>query len=550
MLDIETNLAHNKIWLLVIKDTDTGEIQCHTEPTQALTETIQQADTVIGHNLISFDAPVLAKCWNIAITKAQAVDTLVMSRLLNPSIVGGHSLKEWGKRLGSAKIDFETEDFDAGWSQEMQDYCIQDVNLTDRLHRHLRFSFEIWENDGEQSIKLEHDIQHICKGMQDNGFKLDVDKASTFLGTLTDRENEIESQLQEVFPEITTRRWSEKTGKELKPQVQVFNPGSRKQIAERLQALGVEFTKLTDKGNIIIDDAVLNEIDMPEAKLLAEYFLLQKRTGLVKGWLKHLDITDGRVHGGVITNGAVTGRMTHRNPNMAQIPSTNSPYGDVCREVWTVDEGRKLVGADLSGIELRCLAHYMRDDEYTKELLDGDIHTRNQKAAGLPTRNNAKTFIYATLYGAGPAKIGSIVNGGAKEGTKLLNKFFTNLPKLGKLLAKVKRLGGSGFITGLDGRQLHIRSEHSALNTLLQSCGAIIAKQWCVEMCNEIERQGLDAKLVAFVHDELQWDCAAKDAEKVGQIAVAMAAECGKILGFRLAVGADYSVGTTWKDTH
>ena len=550
MLDIETNLAHTKIWLLVIKDTDTGEIQCHTEPTQALTETIQQADTVIGHNLISFDAPVLAKCWNISITKAQAVDTLVMSRLLNPSIVGGHSLKEWGKRLGSAKIAFETEDFDAGWSQEMQDYCIQDVNLTDRLHRHLRFSFETWENNGEQSIKLEHDIQHICKGMQDNGFKLDVDKASTFLGTLTDRENEIESELQTVFPAITTRRWSEKTGKELKAQVQVFNPGSRKQIAERLQALGVEFTKLTDKGNIIIDDAVLNEIDMPEAKLLAEYFLLQKRTGLVKGWLKHLDITDGRVHGGVITNGAVTGRMTHRNPNMAQIPSTNSPYGDVCREVWTVDEGRKLVGADLSGIELRCLAHYMRDEEYTKELLDGDIHTRNQVAAGLPTRNNAKTFIYATLYGAGPAKIGSIVDGGAEEGRKLLTKFFTNLPKLGKLLAKVKRLGSSGFITGLDGRQLHIRSEHSALNTLLQSCGAIIAKQWCVEMYNEIERQGLDAKLVAFVHDELQWDCAAKDAEKVGQIAVAMAAECGKILGFRLAVGADYSVGTTWKDTH
>ena len=550
ILDVETNLAHDQIWLCVIQDLDTKEVQCHTEPSQALTEIIQQADTVIGHNLISFDAPVLAKCWNIVITKAQAVDTLVMSRLLNPSIVGGHSLKEWGKRLGSAKIAFEVEDFDAGWSQEMQDYCIQDVNLTARLYRHLQFSFETWENDGEQSLKLEHDIQHICKGMQDNGFKLDVDKASTFLGTLTDRENEIESELQTVFPAITTRRWSEKTGKELKAQVQAFNPGSRKQIAERLQALGVEFTKLTDKGNIIIDDAVLNEIDLPEAKLLAEYFLLQKRSGLVKGWLKHLDITDGRVHGGVITNGAVTGRMTHRNPNMAQIPSTNSPYGDVCREVWTVDEGRKLVGADLSGIELRCLAHYMRDDEYTKELLDGDIHTRNQKAAGLPTRNNAKTFIYATLYGAGPAKIGSIVNGGAKEGTKLLNKFFTNLPKLGKLLAKVKRLGGSGFITGLDGRQLHIRSEHSALNTLLQSCGAIIAKQWCVEMWNEIERQGLDAKLVAFVHDELQWDCAAKDAEKVGQIAVAMAAECGKILGFRLAVGADYSVGTTWKDTH
>jgi DNA polymerase I-like protein with 3'-5' exonuclease and polymerase domains len=154
------------------------------------------------------------------------------------------------------------------------------------------------------------------------------------------------------------------------------------------------------------------------------------------------------------------------------------------------------------------------------------------------------------LYGAGPAKIGSIVNGGAKEGKKLLNKFFTNLPKLGILLDKVKRLSASGYITGLDGRKLHVRSEHSALNTLLQSCGAIIAKQWCVEMYNEVQRRGLDAKLVAFVHDELQWDCAAQDAEAVGEIAVAMAAKAGEVLNFRLAVGADYSVGTTWKDTH
>ena len=550
ILDIETNLAHDTIWLVVTKDTETDEVQCYTAPCSELADAIAGADSVVGHNLIGFDAPVLAKCWDIVIEPQKAVDTLLMSRLLEPSIDGGHSLKKWGERLHNAKTDFDVSDFDAGWSQEMQDYCIQDVQLTHDLHKYLVASFSTWKDNGAQALKLEHDIQHICAEMKVTGFKLDVDKAATFLSTLTSREDEIEQQLQEVFPPIVTRRWSEKTGKELKTDVQVFNPGSRKQIAERLQTLGVEFTKKTEKGNIIIDDAVLNEIDLPEAKLLAEYFLLQKRSGLVKGWIKYLDFADGRVHGSVITNGAVTGRMTHRNPNMAQIPSTNSPYGDICREVWTVEPGRKLVGADLSGIELRCLAHYMKDDDYTKELLDGDIHTRNQEAAGLPTRSNAKTFIYATLYGAGPAKIGSIINGGAKEGKKLLNKFFTNLPKLGILLDKVKRLGASGFITGLDNRKLHIRSEHSALNTLLQSCGAIIAKQWCVEMYNEVQRQGLDAKLVAFVHDELQWDCAAKDAEKVGQIAVASAAKAGKILQFRLEVGADYSVGNTWKDTH
>lgn len=550
VLDIETNLKHDQIWLLVTKDLDSGEVCCYREPTKALKQAIQSADSVIGHNIIGFDAPVLRKVWGISITARQAVDTLVMSRLLNPSIEGGHSLKAWGQRLKNAKIDFEVEDFDAGWTQEMQDYCIQDVELTADLLHHLEQAFTKWKDNGEQARSIEHDIQIICSRMENTGFKLDVNQASDFQSTLSARMDAIKGELQEVFPPIVIQRWSEKTGKRLKDKVETFNPASRKQIAERLEGLGVRFTKLTEKGNVIIDDKVLSEINLPEAALLAEYFLLQKREGLVRSWLNALK-DDGRVHGRVITNGAVTGRMTHQSPNMGQIPSINSPYGDVCREMWTVPEGRKLVGADLSGIELRCLAHYMQDTEYTQELLNGDIHTKNQHSAGLETRAQAKTFIYATLYGAGPAKIGSIAGGGAKEGQKLLENFLTNTPKLGKLLEKVKKLAVKyGYITGLDGRQLHIRSEHSALNTLLQSCGAIIAKQWCITLHQKIKAERLDAKLVAFVHDELQFDCAAKDADRVGQLAVESAAEAGTILGFRVPVGAEYAVGMNWKDTH
>ena len=482
--------------------------------------------------------------------KSQVTDTLTLSRLLNPSIEGGHSLKAWGKRLRNHKIDFEVEDFDAGWTQEMQDYCIQDVELTADLYNYLNTEFSAWINNGKQSRELEHDVQVICSNMERTGFKLDLEKATDFELSLRNRMDDIEGQLQEVFPPIVYERWSEKTGKRLKDRVEIFNPGSRKQIAERLSELGVKFTKLTEKGNVIIDDKVLSEIDLPEAELLAEYFMLQKRHGLAKAWLNAVG-SDGRVHGRVITNGAVSGRMTHQSPNMAQIPSVNSPYGEVCRELWTVEPGRKLVGADLSGIELRCLAHYMQDDDYTQELLDGDIHTRTQQAAGLPTRASAKTFSYATLYGAGPAKIGAIVGGGAKEGQKLIDNYMKNTPKLGKLLDKVKRLHNKyGYLTGLDGRRLHTRSEHSSLNLLLQSCGAIIAKQWCAEVHKRIRLRGYDAKLVAFVHDELQFDCSSADAEKVGQLCVDMAAEAGKILGFRVAVGAEYSVGTNWKDTH
>ena len=235
-------------------------------------------------------------------------------------------------------------------------YCIQDVELTGEVHSYLIQELGKWKNH-EQSIKLEHEIALIMRQQEENGFKLNVPDATILLAQMRDRMGEIEDQLQEVFPPIVEERWSDKTGKQLKDRVTVFNVGSRMQIAERLQTLGVKFTKKTEAGNIIVDESVLKEIDLPEAKLIAEYLMLQKRVGLIDSWLKFVDENDNRVHGRVITNGAVTGRMTHQKPNMGQIPSVNSEYGSECRKLWTVDDGNVLCGTDLSGIELRCLAH-------------------------------------------------------------------------------------------------------------------------------------------------------------------------------------------------
>lgn len=544
-LDIETTLDHNTIWICVTEDVDTGEVIKHTTPA-TLKDLVQTYDTFIGHNIIGFDAPVLAKVWDIHLASEALADTLVMSRLVNPQLEGGHSLDSWGKRLGNHKIQFT--DYDGGLTDEMVEYCIQDVALTTKVYLHLLRSLQEWKSH-EQSLSIEHQIAEICRGQEVAGFALDIHATITLRAELSDKMGTIESEVQGVFPPIVEERWSEKTGKRLKDKVTVFNLASRKQIAERLQSLGWVPQEFTEKGSPKVDEKVLATVNIPQAQMIGEYLMLQKRLGMVDSWLKFVDDND-RVHGRVITNGAVTGRMTHHSPNMGQIPSVKSPYGKDCRALWTVENGNVLVGTDLSGIELRCLAHYMQDEEYTRELIDGDIHTKNQKAADLPTRDMAKTFIYATLYGGGPAKIGSIVGGGAKEGKRLTKNFFDATPALAGLVKRVKKIAEKGTIPALDGRRIVIRSDHAALNSLLQSCGAIIAKQWCIEAHKMLKEKGIPVKQVAFVHDEIQMETPKQHGEEVARIMVEAAAIAGKVLGFRVPVDAEAKIGLTWYATH
>ena len=546
VLDIETNLAHNTIWICVTQDVSTGEIQCHTDAS-TLKPLVKQYDQIIGHNIIGFDAPVLRRVWNIGIPKSKAVDTLILSRLLNPQLEGGHSLRAWGNRLRNDKIEFQAEAFDSGLTEEMREYCIQDVKLTTDLYKHVMSELNQWK-DPTQSILLEHDIAVICRNQETNGFKLDVQSAISLRNELADKMDAIEVELQDIFPPIVEERWSEKTGKQLKDKVTVFNVGSRKQISERLMTLGWKPKKFTDKGQPIVDETTLENIEIPQAQKIAEYLMMQKRVGLLDAWLKFVQ-DDDRVHGAIITNGAVTGRMTHHSPNMGQIPSVNKPYGERCRQLWTVDVGNVLVGTDLSGIELRCLAHYMQDKEWQDELLNGDIHQKNAETAGV-TRPQAKTLIYATLYGAGASKIGSIVGGGAREGNDILSRFYSGTPALSRLMEKVKKVAVNGYVPGLDGRRIIVRSEHAALNSLLQGCGAIIAKQWCIEAHKKFKELKIPARQVAFVHDEIQIETPEKYSEQVAQIMCQSASQAGITLGFRCPVDAESKIGNNWFDTH
>ena len=542
--DIETDgLDASVIWCAVCRYNNVNTVICNERDFKDYVANLPEA-TWVFHNGIGFDVPVLNRLWGVAFDKSNVCDTLVCSRLSDPSRSGGHSLRNWGNILGFAKGDH------SDWSRltpEMIDYCIRDTELTQAVHEALQAELEGFS---EESIKLEHEVQWVIQQQERNGWLLDQRLAFSLCGTFKEKMNDIETKLQEVFPPIVEERWSEKTGKRLKDKVTVFNPGSRQQVAERLEAKGAVWSELTPSGRPQVDERTLEENKhIPEAVLVLEYLLLQKRYAQVSSWIEHVQ-EDGRVHGRVTTNGAITGRMTHQTPNMAQVPAGYSQYGEECRQCWTVPTGKKLVGFDASGLELRMLAHYMDDEEFTNVLLTEDVHTRNQMAAGLDTRPQAKTFIYAFLYGAGDAKLGSIVGGTAKDGYTLRQRFLRNTPALEALRERVGQASRKGYLTGLDGRKLWVRSEHSALNTLLQAAGAIIMKRALVLLDDYATQHEIDYKFVGNVHDEIQSEVATEQAEKYGWLAVECIKAAGISFELRCPLDGEYQVGSTWADTH
>ena len=450
--------------------------------------------------------------------------------------------------------EYKGECFNVPHMALLEHYCIRDVEVTCDLYKHLTDEFTK-KDFSQESLALEHKVAAIIEEQTRNGFKLDQAYTTCLLTDIKSKMAGIYEQMQERWPPVITPRFHKTSGKPIKDAVDTFNPGSRQQIGQKLIELGWKPTKLTPTGQPIVDEDTLKDIKFPEGQIIAEYLMLQKRVAQIESWLEAVG-KDGRVHGKVITNGAVTGRMTHSSPNMAQIPNAGSIYGKECRECWTVEAGNVLVGCDASGLELRMLAHYMKDDNYVKTVTEGsskdgtDVHTQNQKAAGLQTRDQAKTFIYAFLYGAGPAKIGSIVGGNAKAGQKLIDSFLANTPALQRLRNTVSKYASKGFVPGLDGRKIWVRSEHAALNSLLQGAGAIVMKKALVLFYDKTKANKWPVKLVANVHDEFQLEVPKEYATIVGEAAKASIVEAGEYFKLRCPLDGEYKYGANWRETH
>jgi len=540
IVDIETDaIDATVIHCIVARDYDNGtEWSWVGEECHEFVSWAKNVEQFIMHNGISFDAPVLNRLIGSTIQLRQIRDTLIESQLFNPVREGGHSLKAWGERLSDTKIEFKEFDY---YTPEMLEYCKQDVRLTHKVAQWLdkegvKFS--------TKSIRLENCVRAIVDQQEKNGFTLNLRGAMMLLSELQEEEEGLVATATEMFPP-----------KELQLKTKIkyipFNIASRKQIAERLMAKGWKPTKHTDKGNVIVNEETLSHIKMPEAQMFSRFFLLQKRTGMLKSWIKECH-DDDKVRGRVMTLKTITGRMAHNSPNMAQVPASYSPYGKEFRSLWTISDpdNYNLVGTDASGLELRCLAHYMKDKEYIHEVVNGDVHTANMKMAGLTNRDQAKTFIYAFLYGAGADMIGKIVGGGAAQGRQLIESFLSNMPALKRLRTQVTDAATQGSIKGLDGRWLQIRSEHAALNTLLQGAGAIICKEWLVQMTKQINEMKLNAKLVGSIHDEYQFEVSIEDTPQFCEITKQAILDTEKILGVICPLDSEYKVGKTWAETH
>ncbi len=615
-----------KLHCLVLRDLETGVVVSCTDsapedvaaanvwmPLAYGLSILSKAERIYFHNGIGFDLQAIRKVYPGWTYSGEMRDTLIMARLrwghikdedmsrvrrgaFPAKLVGSHSLEAWGVRLDVLKGDKEKQQW-AVWTPEMQAYCEQDTAVGAALVNYIRRYGDIPKG----VIECEHALALYLGQQERNGFPFDLFKAIKLQATLAAERERWAQELREQYGTWLVADGAPKTpkktiqykeprrlivaGAEYQNIKQVeFNPGSRDHLADRLQKVhGWKPTEFTEGGKPKVDEDVLLGVKLPGVESVLKYLALDKRLGQLsegsQGWIRKARV-DGQeggtltgmyhVHGRCNQNGAVTHRATHSNPNLSQTPKVGSLYGAECRELFTVPPGWLMVGTDMSGLELRCLAHYMaRYDggEYAKVILEGDPHTVTRDALSLDGkegRDTAKTWYYAYLYGGGDVKLGSILEPGASLtkqatiGKKARSKFEREIAALGYLVAALKeKVRNPGYLILIDGRRSYIRHQHAALNTLLQGTGAVLSKHWIVDydkvMTQTYGEQGWLGKWAALIwsHDEIQVAVRTQEiAEAAGKIAVASIEQLTERFRFRCPLTGQSAIGKNWKATH
>ena len=611
VIDIETDGLLDtltKVHCIAVFNLDNGTVSSFADqlgyaPISEALQLLSGATLLVAHNGIRFDIPALEAVYGWKPPTGCIIrDTLVLGQLLSPNIAesdyrsesfpkklaGSHSLEAWGHRLGVLKGNYKGGWSE--WSEDMHSYMVQDIYVTAALWQRIERIAKEWgvplEDDnpppGRDCIALEHRVADICQKVELYGVRFDMAAAVELVEKLTARRQEIVDSLASIFPpkvitesfipKVNNKKLGYTRGVEVIKRREIpFNPGSRQQVAERLIELGWTPLEFGKDGHPTVDDEILTSLPYPEAKVLAEYFVVEKRLGQIaqgkEAWYKH--VKNGRIYGRINSVGAHTGRMTHSRPNLAQVPKVGSPYGEECRALFLADEDKVLVGCDADALELRDLAGYMARYDggaYIKTVLEGrkedgtDMHSINAKLWNA-SRDDAKTAFYAMIYGCYDqtlaANLGHTGNRAklARVGAKLRRLLLTRISALGALTEKVqKAVTKRGYLVSIDGRRLGVRSMNAAINTLLQSAGAVQMKRALVFLYDTCIQNGwewgTDFAIVLIVHDEWQSNVRPCIAEEYGGIAADSIRRAGEFYSFRCPLKGNYDIGKNWRETH
>ena len=624
----------------------------------AILDQYQQGDTMhslCAHNLMGFDLPVLRRFtgrdpvkegWGVR-------DTKVLGSLFDPEFSGTHSLEDWGTRVKEPKTDYpgwykanmlsldpsyvyQEGDEWREYCQEMGTYCAQDVNVLRKISTYLKRTYEDAHPWGA-SIAIEHGISEVMFRQAHNGWHFRMEHALQVESMMEDFIRERTERLQKMLTfkceegnpvekpfkkdgkpsaialkalgwtqDEETKLWHHPLDQGLKPvptgqftrvSFCEYDLDSRQQVIALLIKHGWKPTETTETGlPKFTEDSIVSQMG-PVGTDLSERFVAITRMGQLRGWMKKVR-EDGRIEARAFSQATPTARMRHSVVVNVARPGTK--WGPEMRACFGVDitkhPGWRQVGVDAAGLELRMLAHYMGDAEFTRQVVTGDIHWYIAQIIGLvplgtvrnkdmhteegrlhdAVRNVEKTWIYGLIYGAGDAKLGSILSdlpgqlgrelGNEAGGALTKQRMMIGLPKYGRLMERIEetlfevhirngeRKRGKkkrSWLLGLDGRRIYVRHDHAALNSLLQSAGSILVKAATVFTAKQIEKRKLKAKQIGHFHDEAQYECVSEDvAKEVGRIFIEGVKLCGKKLGVRCPLDGEYKIGTNWAECH
>jgi len=601
--DIETDGlidTVSNIWIAVTKNIETNEIVTFSDydpdskPLNELILYLNKAKVIIGHNIIAYDNVVLNKILNWKPKNIKFIDTMLLSQLNNFRREGKHSLGNFGKIIGDQKGD--SPDF-TKYSKDMKTYAIQDVNLNHKVYNYVvKEANELVTKrpNYKKALQTEHSIAEICANQVMNKWKFNTPLAKKHYEYLTNEMKIIEDEINPTlkprkvmidkdpkmarylqngnFSIVTCKMLSKYLGKEIKPtDTHLWEPnktfqryemieadlGNMEQVRAMLLENGWKPSQFTPKGEPKITEDTLHTIEGDIGQKVLKYYQLRSRHSVLKGWIELAELNNDRVYVEAFNIGTPTFRQRHSK--IVNVPSVNAFFGKEMRELFMADDDKVMVGCDSSGNQIRALCHYLNNKDVNNHVLNGDIHQHNADTIGV-SRPLAKGLLYATVFGAGFAKLGKMVTGveDLQKGKEVKEKLYSALPGLKELLKRLNTFfyttqnkNSLGFIPALDGRKIYAESSFKLLNYLLQSFEAITVKNAVVNAFKMFKDENIEVDMLGLIHDEVQLQTKPENIKRVKEIlSYSFGDFITKELNLNIQMAGDAKEGKTWYETH